>query len=389
MMYFWFVLMIMLSAFWLIWFLYHPLKNNTVNLQNSNIALGRHKQAELQRDLEQDLIAADAFEQAQEEIAQTLAAELTQTTNSTTNKQTPIWLSVLIVVVIAGMSLGVYQILSPNQPQQTTQLKRQTMPLSLQDSALQLQNHLLKNSNDANAWQALGLTYFKLNRLDESLSAYEKSYQLDRKNTKLLIEYASTIAIKNDNDFSGRSIELVKQALQLEPNAPDALYMAGLYAVSQQDFALAQLLWQKALTALKPGSADAAVLLGALNDVAHLMEIDGKQATHTIKVNVSFSQAILANRSKDDYVMIYAKAAKGRPMPISIVKTKLKDFTGQVILNDANSLIASNKLSQASTVVVVVRLSKTGAAFKQIGDIEVLSKVLNIADNPILDLQVK
>ncbi len=383
MMYFWFVLMIMLSAFWLIWFLYHPLKNNTVNLQNSNIALGRHKQAELQRDLEQDLIAADAFEQAQEEIAQTLAAELTQTSNKTTNKQTPIWLGVLIVVVIAGISLGVYQILSPNQPQQTTQLKRQTMPLSLQDSALQLQNYLLKNSNDANAWQALGLTYFKLNRLDESLSAYEKSYQLDRKNTKLLIEYASTIAIKNDNDFSGRSIELVKQALQLEPNAPDALYMAGLYAVSQQDFALAQLLWQKALTALKPGSADAAVLLGALNDVAHLMGI------HTIKVNVSFSQAILANRSKDDYVMIYAKAAKGRPMPISIVKTKLKDFTGQVILNDANSLIASNKLSQASTVVVVVRLSKTGAAFKQIGDIEVLSKVLNIADNPILDLQVK
>ena len=383
MMYFWFVLMIMLSAFWLIWFLYHPLKNNTLNLQNSNIALGRHKQAELQRDLEQDLIAADAFEQAQEEIAQTLAAELTQTSNKTTNKQTPIWLSVLIVVVIAGMSLGVYQMLSPNQPQQTTQLKRQTMPLSLQDSALQLQNHLLKNSNDANAWQALGLTYFKLNRLDESLSAYEKSYQLDRKNTKLLIEYASTIAIKNDNDFSGRSIELVKQALQLEPNAPDALYMAGLYAVSQQDFALAQLLWQKALTALKPGSADAAVLLGALNDVSHLMGI------HTIKVNVSFSQAILANRSKDDYVMIYAKAAKGRPMPISIVKTKLKDFTGQVILNDANSLIASNKLSQASTVVVVVRLSKTGAAFKQIGDIEVLSKVLNIADNPILDLQVK
>ena len=389
MMYFWFVLMIMLSAFWLIWFLYHPLKNNTLNLQNSNIALGRHKQAELQRDLEQGLIAADAFEQAQEEIAQTLAAELTQTSNSATNKQTPIWLGVLIVVVIAGISLGVYQILSPNQPQQTTQLKRQTMPLSLQDSALQLQNHLLKNSNDANAWQALGLTYFKLNRLDESLSAYEKSYQLDRKNTKLLIEYASTIAIKNDNDFSGRSIELVKQALQLEPNAPDALYMAGLYAVSQQDFALAQLLWQKALTALKPGSADAAVLLGALNDVSHLMEIGGKQATHTIKVNVSFSQAILANRSKDDYVMIYAKAAKGRPMPISIVKTKLKDFTGQVILNDANSLIASNKLSQASTVVVVVRLSKTGAAFKQIGDIEVLSKVLNIADNPILDLQVK
>ena len=387
MIYFWFVLMIMLSAFWLIWFLYHPLKNNTLNLQNSNIALGRHKQAELQRDLEQGLIAADAFEQAQEEIAQTLAAELTQTSSKTTNKQTPIWLSVLIVVVIAGISLGIYQILSPNQPQQTTQLKRQTMPLSLQDSMLQLQNHLLKNSNDANAWQALGLTYFKLNRLDESLSAYEKSYQLDRKNTKLLIEYASTIAIKNDNDFSGRSIELVKQALQLEPNAPDALYMAGLYAVSQQDFALAQLLWQKALTALKPGSADAAVLLGALNDVSHLMEI--KQATHTIKVNVSFSQAILANRSKDDYVMIYAKAAKGRPMPISIVKTKLKDFTGQVILNDANSLIASNKLSQASTVVVVVRLSKTGAAFKQIGDIEVLSKVLNIADNPILDLQVK
>jgi cytochrome c-type biogenesis protein CcmH len=45
-----------LSAVWLIWFLYRPLQGNDLNLQKSNIALGKQRQAELQQDLERDLI---------------------------------------------------------------------------------------------------------------------------------------------------------------------------------------------------------------------------------------------------------------------------------------------------------------------------------------------
>jgi cytochrome c-type biogenesis protein CcmH len=40
--------MLVISALWLSWFLYRPLKTSAFNLEKSNIALGRQKQTELE-----------------------------------------------------------------------------------------------------------------------------------------------------------------------------------------------------------------------------------------------------------------------------------------------------------------------------------------------------
>ncbi len=390
-----FAIMILLSALWLMVFLRRPLKSNVVNLEKSNIALGKQKIAELQTDLQQGLIDDAVFVEAQNEITQTLAQELENSTDGMAVKNTtPIWLGAVLAFVIGISSITIYQSLLPATSTQAPPLATQPASLSLSNSVSKIQTHLLNNPNDANAWQILGLAYFELNQLDASLNAYEKSYQLNPKNPRLLVEYASTLAIKNNNTFSGRPIELVKQALELQPDAPDALYMAGLYAVSEQDFNLAKLLWEKALAGLAPNSPDSAVLTDVLDELSRLTSPDltssnVEKIQHTIKVKVDFSDEILASRSPQDYVMIYAKAATGRPMPIAIVKTKLKEFGGQVVLTDSNALLPSNLLSQANKVVIVARISKTGAAFKQAGDIEVVSQVVNVSDNPMVNLQIK
>lgn len=377
-----FALMIAVSVVWLLWFWYRPLKNNRFDLEKSNIELGRQKQAELENDLAQGLIDERVFEQAQTDIAQTLAVELKQhSTLSPPPQNNPnIALVMLSVVFIIMMSLGLYQAL-------TTTKQTLNLPLNLTQSAVKLQAHIKDNPNDAGAWKMLGLAYFELNDLDKSLNAYEKSYQLDAKNPRLLVEYASAIATKNNDNFDGRAIELVKQALMIEPNSPDALYMAGLYAVSQQDFKLAELLWRKSLSKLTPNSAEHTVLVEVL---AELSQLRGETASaYAIKVNVVFSKQILNSRSPQDYLMIYAKAAKGRPMPIAIVKIKLKDFTGQVILDDSHSVIPNNTLSQANAVVIVARLSKTGAAFRQADDIQTTSEVIRVGDNLVVNLRVE
>ncbi len=391
-----FALMIALSGAWVIWFLRRPLQDNTLDLQHSNIALGKQKKAELQNDLKQGLIDDALFMQAQDDIAQTLAQELSQTqSTAATNSQAPIWLMASVVVFIGALSLATYQSLSPKTLTQAgTQsvLESEIMSLDLKSSAVKLQKYLVEQPNNAQAWQMLGLTYFELNQLDASLGAYEKAYQLDSKNPRLLVEYASSIAIKNDNDFSGRPIELVKQALTLNPNAPDALYMAGLYAVSQQDLKLAGLLWRKALAELTPGSTEHKVLIDVLAELSGLsgeVASEVEKSTHSIEVNVTFSEQILSNSSGQDYVMIYAKAAVGRPMPIAIVKVRLKDFTGQVILDDSHSVVPSNVLSQARDVLIVARLSKTGAAFRQASDVQITSEVVRVGNNPVVNLKVQ
>ena len=106
-------------------------------------------------------------------------------------------------------------------------------------------------------------------------------------------------------------------------------------------------------------------------------------------INVDLSDRLQQEEFKNHYLMIYVKAAQGRPMPIAIQKIKLKDFLGKVTLTDENSVMPSRKLSQSTQVLAVVRVSQSGAAMRQAGDIQVLSSVINVRDNPIVDLQVE
>ena len=170
----WFVLMIGMSASWLIWFLYRPLQGNDFNLQKSNIALGKQRQKELEQDLEGGLIDAQSFSQARDEITQTLAVELNQTTdNSFANNQSQnnYGSFAFVLIFLSVFSFGIYDALSPDKSQKLESVEQKVASLSLDESVIKLQEHLNKEPSDAKAWRMLGLTYFELDNLNESLKA--------------------------------------------------------------------------------------------------------------------------------------------------------------------------------------------------------------------------
>jgi len=386
----WFVLMIAISTVWLVWFLKNPLKSNLFNLEKSNVALGKQKQAELEQDLRQNLIDESEFNQAKQEITQTLAIELNQATGSDTlaQKNIPLWSIGLMVVFLVVASLGIYQLLTPQpKAESKPQVVEQSEPPSLKQSMTKLKQYLLEKPDDFEAWQTLGLVSFELDEMEDSLSAYERSYQLNPKNVSMLVEYASAIATSQNDQFTGRASTLVREALEINPDAPDALYLAGLVAVNAQEFDLSRQLWKKALSLLPQDHPDRPLLEDILVELA---QIQGKpMPEHQVVINVSLSDRLRQDGFKNHYLMVYVKAAQGRPMPIAIQKIKLKDFTGVVTLTDENSVMPSKKLSQSRQVIAVVRLSQSGAAMKQVGDIQVLSQVIDVRNNPTLDLQVE
>ncbi|SMN10787.1 Cytochrome c heme lyase subunit CcmH [uncultured Candidatus Thioglobus sp.] len=389
--YLWFFLMLIASTAWLLWFMKRPLRSNQFDLEKSNIALGKQKQKELEQDIEQGLIDETALTQAKDEIAQTLAVEIEQTKhfNNTTKQGISIWLASAITIILVLASLGIYQALAPEYKAQN----QAGPPLTLEQSVLKLNKHLAQNPKDFDAWHTLAIALFELNKIDESLEAYERSYQINPKNAAMLIEYASTLAIAQNNQFSGRVSTLVREALEIDRNAPDALYLAGWVAINAQQLDLARILWEKAFSLLPEGRADRATLQRMLIELAETQK-DGAPtqsetaAQHTVTISVELSKQLRQQKYQNHYLMIYVKAAKGRPMPIAIQKIRLKDFTGTVVLSDANSILPSNKLSQASQVIAVVRLSKTGAAFRQAGDIEAVSQAIDVADNPQVKLKL-
>lgn len=389
----WFAMMLVISAVWLIWFLYRPLKGNILDLEKSNIALGKQKQAELEQDLQRDLIDESVFEQAKDEIAQVLAIEMTQTvTTVETQKPVAIWLSAMIVVFFSGASFFVYQALISQSITAQNAITAQTLqaqePPTLAQSIVNIKKHLEENFDDAKAWRTLGLALFDANDLTQSLEAYERSYQLNPKSVTMLVEYASTLAKSQKNQFKGRVSTLVREALEINPDSPDALYLAGWVAINAQQLALAQMLWEKALSLLPENQADRASLQRMLDELAQIQNSNKVESQHQVVIKVVLPERLRQAEFKEHYLMVYIKAARGRPMPIAIQKIKLKDFTGTVTLTDENSVMPTRKLSQSSKVLAVVRLSQSGSAMRQADDIEALSQVIDVKDNPTVELKL-
>ena len=381
----WFGVMLALSIAWAVWFLKRPLADNGVDLEQSNIDIGKQKKLELQADLAQGLIDQEQFEQALEEISNTLALELKQADSKILTKSNAnIWI-VVVVVLLPIFTISVYQNLSNYTPTSKS-AAIDLPPLTLDQSVVKIEQHLKENPQDVKAWKMLGLSYFDLNKIEESLKAYEKAYQIDSSDPRLLVEYASALISANDDQFTPKPMGFIKKALEIEPNAPDALYLAGLFAANAQDFKLAKTLWNKALSALPEQSVDRQALVSIL---AELSRVESGDISNTVTVNVVISDEILASRSADDYLMIYAKAAQGRPMPIAIQKLPIKAFNGQIVLSDMNSIMSDKLLSQHGKAIVVVRISATGGAMKQADDLQVASEIITIADNPSVTLNLK
>ena len=382
------LLMLILAFAWIMWFVYRPLASNHLDLQQSNVDLGKQRLLELEQDLNQGLISQQQFAQAQEEVSTTLALELEQSEAQVqvANNQAPsVTSNVLVLVALVVISVSAYWYLAPGFTPQLASSQSAQAPLSLSESAQQIEQHIQDNPQDAGAYQMLGLTYFELGEMEKSLKAYESAYQLEADNVQLLVEYASAVVSSNNNQFNSKSAQLIKRALELDPNSADALYLAGVFATSIQDLNLAKNLWTKALSVLEKNSPDYQILQSML---AELESINTPILGGAITIGIDVAQALTQARA-NDFVMVYVKAAQGRPMPIAIQKFKLSELDAGVVLTDQDLVMQDKSLADYEQLVPVVRISSSGSAILQVGDIQVQGDPINPRENPTIVLKVE
>jgi len=257
-----------------------------------------------------------------------------------------------------------------------------------------LAERLRTNPDDAEGWTMLARSYGALGRTDEALAAFDHVLKLRPNDASSLADYADALAVKNGRTLEGEPLKLIARALKLEPDNLKALLLAGTAAFNRSDYALAAQLWDQAA---KAGPADNGLVQQARAGAAEARE-RGKlppaagtdMATATaapaetstpstapaaaaggaITGSVSLAPALLAKASPQDTVFVFARAATGSRMPLAIVRKQVKDLPMSFQLDDSQAMSPATRLSTATQVVVGARISKSGQAMPQPGDLE-------------------
>jgi len=264
-------------------------------------------------------------------------------------------------------------------------------PLPTKESIQSLEKKVKDSPKDAESWALLGYSYISIGKNKAGVAAYNQARELEPTNVSLLIESASILAQLQNDQFRGEPIKLVNQALQLDENNVEALWRLGLYQYQQNTIDLAIATWERTLP-LMPSQSKAKIALMKTLVMVKEKHSGKTQKDETVKltVNVDIDSSIMQNRLRsNDFIMIYVRAASGMPIPIAIEKMRLKDFSGKVTLSDNNSVMPSRLLSQADKIIAVARITKTGQAIKQAGDIEVRSQPFSLKETAKVNLNIK
>jgi cytochrome c-type biogenesis protein CcmH len=96
---------------------------------------------------------------------------------------------------------------------------------------------------------------------------------------------------------------------------------------------------------------------------------------------VELAAALKAQARPEDTVYVFARNADpagGNRMPLAIVKAQVKDLPLPFTLDDTHAMGPGMGLSTAKRVVVGARISRSGQAIPQPGDLEGLSAPVDV-----------
>jgi cytochrome c-type biogenesis protein CcmH len=219
----------------------------------------------------------------------------------------------------------------------------------------------------------LGRTYRTLENFDASLKAYDTALKLSA-DDDLQLERIEVMAMQRQGLFEGEPWRVIREILQKDPQHFGALLTAGSASYAEGKYADALKYWEQARKPLDANNPDLPGLENAIATVRDKLGMPTKAAPSAssalnVSGQISLSAALKAKVSPNDAVFVYATPANGDRMPLAIMKTTVSQLPLNFMLDDSTAMTPERKLSMAGEVLVKVRVSKSGNAMPQSGDL--------------------
>ena len=346
--------------------------------REANLAVFRDQLAELDRERDDGTLGAADAEQARAELQRRLLDEVEAQPATPATRGGGRRTALFLLLAIPLAAAAGYVLLG--NPLALDPLQRQARIAPEQIDAMigGLVERLKKNPGDGKGWVMLARSYKVLERYPEAADAYARAGSLVDQDAGLLADYAEVLSQLHGGSLQGKAGELIARALQIDPNEPQALLLAGAAARERQDFVAAAEYWSRLLPQLEPGSDEAKTVAAAIDEargIATARAAGGAPAGATaagagqLAGEVTLSGKLAGRVQPDDVVFVFARAEEGPRMPLAAMRATVADLPLNFRLDDSMALAGGRRISDFASVSVEARITRAGNASTSSGDL--------------------
>ena len=225
--------------------------------------------------------------------------------------------------------------------------------------------------DEIQAWLQLGSGYLRANQWPLARRSFRRADTLaGGRSAEALVGLAQTVEYENDGVETDEALALFERAVNLEPLSPPALFYsaialmrAGKLAPARERFAAMQAL------PLPAGVSAALDKQIASLDAALAGESQSAQANAAtaLHLTIDLSPTLQGRVPSGAALFVFVRAPQGGP-PLAAKRLQAV-FPQQVQLSAADAIIAGNSFKAGQKVVVVARISISGAPTAGAGDL--------------------
>jgi cytochrome c-type biogenesis protein CcmH len=290
-----------------------------------------------------------------------------------------------IAAGLLGASLLVYRLVGTPQALDTANL---SAPQKIEDAIAMLERKMTETP-EREGLALLANAYAKLDRWEAARDAWQRSLAMatpeaPTQPSDLAAAAEARMRASGDRRFDARAVEHLQRALALDPKHQRARFFMGLALRQQGKPKEAAAMWEPLLdqldqanTATLRKEVDAARIEAGLPPLPEISEPAPNAPGIRVSVVLDPEFAARVRLRGDTSVFVIARAVGGPPMPVAVEKHAVSALPLRILLDDSDSPMPTAKLSSLKEVELVARLSESGDAMRQDGDLE--SKPVRVA----------
>ena len=364
---------------------YHPSR------QQLNAAIYKEEIAKLEKERTEGLIDGVTYEISHAEMRQRLFQD-TSEDDGVATLGSPMKTIIALTIFIPVIASAMYFWLGSAQQIANGGAKQQIAQQDVEKMVTGLAAKMEKDPSNLKGWAILARSYKVMGRPKDAEKAYDRAGSYLDGDAQLLADYADVSASNANGSFEGKPQRIINRALRADPNNMMALWLAGTADYNRGDYKGAVQLWDRLAKLLPADSEDMRMIKGAILEargkanlppepllsqaVVPVAAITGKNISGVVEMNPN-----LKSRVKPDYIVMVIARAPGARMPVAIMQSKAANLPLHFVLNDALAMTPNALISNLSEVTIEVRISKSGQAKAEPGDLYSEMQTVKVGTN--------